>query len=80
MLGKEGDRGDEREAEEERETIRKRDPRHRREQERLGHEMTRLLFRSWCSHCIREEDCRRTTAEERNVSELHVGNMFMGDE
>ena len=46
--------------------------------------MTHLPFRSWCRHCImergREEDCRKTMEEERQVPEAHLDYMFMGDE
>ena len=68
------------------ETTRKHDPRHPSEQERIEHEMTHLLFRGWCRHCIqgrsREEDCRRASEEERQVPDiqLYYVFMFMGDE
>ena len=46
--------------------------------------MTHLPCRSWCRCCIiergREQDCRRTMEEERQVSEFHLDHMFMGDE
>ena len=59
-----------------RKIVRKHDPHKPSEQEREEHEMTHLPFRSWCRHCItgrgREEDCRKTTQEERQVSEIHL--------
>ena len=46
--------------------------------------MTHLPFRSWCRHCVmvkgREEDCRKTMEEERQVPEVHLDSMFMGEE
>ena len=54
------------------------------EQERIEYEMTRLPFRSWCTRCIkgrtREKHCCTATEEERQVPDLQVENMFMGDE
>ena len=56
----------------------------RSQQEKEEHEMTHLPFRSWCRHCImgrgREEDCRKSMEEERQVPEVHLDYMFMGDE
>ena len=62
----------------------KHDPRQPSQQEKEEHEMTHLPFRSWCRHCImgrgREEDCRKSMEEERQVPEVHLDYMFMGDE
>ena len=47
-------------------------------------ENTILCFRSWCRQCIkrrgRQEDCREATQEERQIPEIHLARMFMGDE
>ena len=64
--------GDEQETEKEkqsgtRRTTLKHDRRLPAELERIEHEMTHLLFRSWW-----------TVAKERNVLERHVDYMFMG--
>ena len=52
--------------------------------EKEEHEMTHLPLRSWCRHRImgrgRQEDCRKTMEEERQVPEVHLDYMFMGDE
>ena len=68
----------------ERKTTRKHDPRQPSEQERIEHEVTRLPFRSWCRHCVkgweRDEVCRTATEEEKQVPEIHLDHMFMGDE
>ena len=52
------------------------DPRQPNEQRRVEQEKIRLLFRSWCRHCVRGEGkveyCGRATAEERSVPEIHV--------
>ena len=54
------------------------------EQERIEREMMHLPFRSWCRCCIkrreREEDCRKAIEEERQVQELHLGNLFLEEE
>ena len=54
-----------------RKVVRKHDPRQPSQQEKEEHEMTHLPFRSWCRHCImgrgREEDCRKSMEEERQV-------------
>ena len=67
-----------------RKVVRKHDPRQPSQQEKEEHEMTHLPFRSWCRHCImgrgREEDCRKSMEEERQVPEVHLDYMFMGDE
>ena len=67
-----------------RKVVRKHDPRQPSQQEKGEHEMTHLPFRSWCRHLImgrgREEDCRRTMEEERQVAEVHLDYMFIGDE
>ena len=67
-----------------RKEVRKHDPRQPSEQEKEEHEMTHLPFRNRCKHCItergREEDCRQTMEEERQVPEFHLACMFMGDE
>ena len=67
-----------------RKVVRKHDPRQPSQQEKEEHEMTHLPFRSWCRHCImgrgREEDCRKSMEEERQVPEVHLDSMFMGDE
>ena len=60
-----------------RNVVRKHDPRLPSEREREEHEMTHLPFRSWCRHCI---ICRRTMEEERQVLEVHLEYIFMGDE
>ena len=66
-----------------RKVVRKHDPRQPSQQEKEEHEMTHLPFRSWCRHCImgrgREEDCRKSMEEERQVPEVHLDYMFMGD-
>ena len=68
----------------ERKTTRKHDPQQPSEQERIEHEMMHLPFRNWCRHCIkgrgREEDCRKSINEARQVPEIHLEYMFMGDE
>ena len=68
----------------ERKTIRKHDPHQPSEQEMAEHEMTQIPFRRWCRHCItgtgREEDCRKTIEEERQVPEMHLDYVFVGDE
>ena len=55
--------------------VRTHDPRQPNQQEKKEHEMTHLPFRSWCRHCImgrgREEDCRKSMEEERQVLEVH---------
>ena len=75
-------RGDEREAEEmeelgRRKTIRKHDLRQPSDQERIEHKLTHLPFRSRCRRLIRgrgrEEDCRTSTVEERNVPDTSHG-------
>ena len=67
-----------------RKVVRKHDPRQPSMQEKEEHEMTHLPFRSWCRHCImgrgREEDCRNTIEEERQVPEVHLDYMLTGDE
>ena len=67
-----------------RKVVRKHDPRQPSQQEKEEHEMTHLPFRSWCRHCImergRDEDCRKSMEEERQVPEVHLDYMFMGDE
>ena len=67
-----------------RKVVRKHDPRQPSQQEKEEHEMTHLPFRSWCRQCImwrgREEDCRKSMEEERQVPEVHLDYMFMGDE
>ena len=67
-----------------RKVVRIHDPRQPSQQEKEEHEMTHLPFRSWCRHCImgrgREEDCRKSMEEERQVPEVHLDYMFMGDE
>ena len=59
-----------------RKVVRKHDPRQPSQQEKEEHEMTHLPFRSWCRHCImgrgREEDCRKSMEEERQVPEVHL--------
>ena len=64
--------------------VRKHDPRQPSLQEKEEHEMTHLPFRSWCRSCImvrgREENCRNTMEEERQVPEVHLDHRFMGDE
>ena len=64
--------------------MRKHDPRQPNQHEKEEHEMTHLPFRSWCRHCVigrgREEDCRKSMEEERQVPEVHLDYMFMGDE
>ena len=59
-------------------------PRQPSQQEKEEREMTHLPFRSWCRHCVmergREEDCRKSMEEERQVLEVHLDYMFMGDE
>ena len=64
--------------------LRKHDPRQPSQQEKEEHEMTHLPFRCWCRQCItgrgREEDCRKSMEEERQVPEVHLDYMFMGDE
>ena len=66
-----------------RKVVRRHDPRQPCQQKE-EHEMTHLPFRSWCRHCImgrgREEDCRKSMEEERQVLEVHLDYMFMGDE
>ena len=52
--------------------------------EGIEHEMTHFPCRSWCRHCAsgrrgKEEDCRRATTHKRNVPEIHVDFMFIGD-
>ena len=67
-----------------RKVVRKHDPRQPSQQEEEEHEMTHLPCRSWCRHCImgrgREEDWRKSMEEERQVPEVHLDYMFMGDE
>ena len=67
-----------------RKVVRKYDPRQPSQQEKEEHEMTHLPFRSWCKHCImgrgREEDCFKSMEQERQVPEVHLDYMFMGDE
>ena len=67
-----------------RRVVRKHDPRQPSEQEMEEHEMTHLPFRSWCRHCImgrgQEENCRKAIEEERQVPEVYLDCMFMGDE
>ena len=54
------------------------------EQQRIEHGMTHLPFRSWCRHCIkgrgREEDCRKSFEEDREVPETLWDYMFTDDE
>ena len=56
-----------------RKVVRRHDPR-----------QTYLPFRSWCRHCItgrgREEDSRKSMEEDRQVPEVHLDYMCMGDE
>ena len=65
---------------------RKHDLRQPGEQERNARGMTHLPFRSWRRHCScikgmgREEDCRMSIEEERQVQDIHLYYMFMGDE
>ena len=58
-----------------REETDKHDPRQPSQQEKEDHETTHLPFRSSCRHCVmetgREEDCRKTKEEERQVPEVH---------
>ena len=67
-----------------RKVVRKHDPRQPSQQEKEEHEMTYFPFCSWCRHCImgrgREEDCRKSMEEERQVPEVHLDHMFMGHE
>ena len=42
--------------------------------------MTHLPLFSWCRHCIKGRDCRKSVEEERHVPEIHLDYMFMGDE
>ena len=67
-----------------RNVVRKHDPRQPSQQEKEELEMTHLPFRSWCRHCImgtgREEDCRKSMEEERQVPEVPLDYMFTGDE
>ena len=67
-----------------RNTTRKHCLRQPSEQERFEHEMTHLPFRNWCRQCIkgreREEDCRKAIEEERQVPEIRLDYMYMGDE
>ena len=67
-----------------RQVVRKHDLRQQSQQKKEEHEMTHLPFRSWCRHCImgrgRKEDCRKTMEKERQVPEVHLDYMFMGDE
>ena len=67
-----------------RKVVRKHDPRQPCEQEKEEHEMTHLPFRSWCRHCImergREEDCGKSMEEGRQVPEVHLDYVFMGNE
>ena len=45
--------------------------------------MMHLPFRHWCRHCIKgrgREDCRKSINEARQVPEIHLEYMFMGDE
>ena len=61
-----------------RKAARRHDLRRPSEQERIEHEMTHLPFRSWCRHCIRR--CgSKATEEERQVTQIHLDYMFMGD-
>ena len=68
----------------EKKTTRKHDPRRPSEQERIEHDMTHFPSQSWCRQCIkgrrREEGCRKTEEEERQVPQIHLDYMFMGDE
>ena len=68
----------------ERKTIRKHDPHHLSEQERVEHDMTHISLSSWCRHCItgagREEYCRSAIEKERQVPEMYLDYMCMGDE
>ena len=90
MDGDENEETEEREAHDEheefgsRKVVRKHDPRLPSEQEWEEHEMTHLPFRNWCKHCVlergREEDCRQTMEEGRQVPEFHLDYMFMEDE
>ena len=61
-----------------RHVVRKHDPRQPSQQEKEEHEMTHLPFRSWCRHCImvrgREEDCRKSMEEERQIPEVHLNS------
>ena len=67
-----------------RKVVRKHDPRQPSRQEKEEHEMTHLPLRNWCRHCImergREEDCRKTMEDERQVPEVHLDYMFMGND
>ena len=67
-----------------RKVVRNDDLRQPGQQEKEEHEMTHLLFRSWCRHCImrrgREEDCRNSMEEIRQVPEVHLDYMFTGNE
>ena len=64
-------------------TIRKHDPRQLREQEEIEHEMTHFPSQSWFGHCVRGQGKRDGLPQYgpgRNVPEIHVGYMFMGEE
>ena len=47
------------------------------------HEITHHPFRSWCRHGItgrgRGEDCRKSIEKERQVPEIHLDCMFIGN-
>ena len=51
--------------------------------ERAKHMFTLMPFRSWCWHCIRgrgkEEPCRQGQGDSE-LLEVHMDNMFMGEE
>ena len=64
-------RRDEKEEFGERKTTRMHDPRQPSQHERIEHEMTHRPFRSWCNIASREEDERRTVANQLHFG-LHV--------
>ena len=59
------------------------DPKEPTREEREEHEKTHVPFRNWCRHCVRgrgkEEACREAKGQ-REVAEVHIDFMFMGDE
>ena len=64
--------------------VRQHDPPQPGQQEKEAHEMTLLPYRSWCRHYItrrgREDDCRKTMEEERQVPEVQLHGRREGRE
>ena len=67
-----------------RQVVKRHDPSKPTNEERREHEFTHVPFRSWCRHCVRgrgkEEACKKVEDSERQVPQVSVDYMFMGEE